>query len=107
MIELRAGDPLYLTRAASVQFSKPILFRLIRVLDWETYHGWVWLDGYELDKKGEAVARRSVFVQQAGIRVRRTAQMGQRQARSQTVDRGRAGAAQVSDRAAVLPAQVR
>ncbi|MEH1012746.1 hypothetical protein V6U90_06455 [Micromonospora sp. CPCC 206060] len=65
---LRAGDLLHLTRAASVQFVRPIRFRLIRVLGWETYHGWVWLDGYELDNDGDAVAQRAVFVQVAGLR---------------------------------------
>nr|WP_245730743.1 hypothetical protein [Micromonospora pallida] len=69
-MQLRAGDVLHLTRAASVQFHRPIMFRLIRVKDdWTTFDGWVWLDGYELDKKGNAVARRSVFVQWAGLRV--------------------------------------
>ncbi|MCX4387752.1 hypothetical protein OG777_12515 [Micromonospora peucetia] len=65
---LRAGDLLHLTRAASVQFVTPITFRLIRVLDQPTYHGWLWLDGYQLNKKGDAVARRELFVQHAGLR---------------------------------------
>lgn len=73
MTALRAGDLLHLTRAASVQFTQPIFFRLIRVHDWTTYDGWIWLDGYELDSMGAAVARRSVFVQKAGLRVGRTA----------------------------------
>ncbi|BCL15174.1 hypothetical protein GCM10017556_29130 [Micromonospora sagamiensis] len=69
-MRLRAGDVLHLTRAASVQFHRPIMFRLIRVKDdWTTFDGWVWLDGYQLDTKGNAVARRSVFVQWAGLRV--------------------------------------
>ncbi|MEH1013394.1 hypothetical protein V6U90_09805 [Micromonospora sp. CPCC 206060] len=69
MTDLRAGDVLHLTRAASVQFVTPILFRLIRVQqDWITYDGWVWLDGYEIRANGEAVARRSVFVQRSGLR---------------------------------------
>lgn len=63
----RAGDLLLLTRAASVQFLRPVRFRVIRVLDWPTYDGWVWLDGYRLDDRGDAVARRSVFVQPAGL----------------------------------------
>jgi hypothetical protein len=46
MTELQAGDLLHIGRAASVQFLNPIWFRLIRVLDWVTYDGWVWLDGY-------------------------------------------------------------
>ncbi|WP_434742138.1 hypothetical protein [Micromonospora sp. SH-82] len=65
---LRAGDLLHLTRAASVQFGTPIRFRLIRVLDLPTYQGWSWLDGYQVDERGEAVARRELFVRLAGIR---------------------------------------
>ncbi|WFE63193.1 hypothetical protein [Micromonospora sp. WMMD714] len=63
----RSGDVLYVTRAASVQFLKPITFRVIRVLDWPTYDGWLWLDGYQMNASGDAVSRRSIFVQQAGL----------------------------------------
>jgi hypothetical protein len=56
------------TRAASVQFVEPMLFRVIRVHDWPTYDGWVWLDGYELNAAGDAVERRSIFVQVSGLR---------------------------------------
>lgn len=54
---------------ASVQFAgdRRILFRVIRVMPWSTYEGWVWLDGYELNGSGEAVDRRSIFVQWAGL----------------------------------------
>lgn len=66
---LACGDLLHVTSAASVQFVRPILFRVIRVHeDWHTYHGWLWLDGYEVDARGDAVARRSIFVQPAGLR---------------------------------------
>jgi len=64
----RSGDVLHVTRAASVQFVEPMLFRVIRVHDWPTYDGWVWLDGYELNASGEAVERRSIFVQVNGLR---------------------------------------
>lgn len=64
----RSGDVLHVTRAASVQFLRPITFRVIRVHDWPTYDGWVWLDGYELNATGDAVNRRSIFVQSAGLR---------------------------------------
>lgn len=64
----RSGDVLYVTRAASVQFVEPLFFRVIRVHDWPTYDGWVWLDGYELNAAGEAVDRRSIFVQVNGLR---------------------------------------
>ncbi|KKK06272.1 MULTISPECIES: hypothetical protein [unclassified Micromonospora] len=63
----RSGDVLHVTRAASVQFFRPITFRVIRVLDWPTYDGWLWLDGYELNAAGDAINRRSIFVQQSGL----------------------------------------
>lgn len=63
----RSGDLLRVTRAASVQFTAPMLFRVIRVHDWSTYDGWAWLDGYELNGSGDAVDRRSIFVQLLGL----------------------------------------
>lgn len=64
----RSGDVLHVTREASVQFARPMLFRMIRVHDWPTYDGWVWLDGYQLNTAGDAVERRSIFVQIDGLR---------------------------------------
>ncbi|MEU7615385.1 hypothetical protein AB0M91_19310 [Micromonospora rifamycinica] len=63
----KAGDLVYVTRAASVQFIRPIWCRVIRVRDWITYDGWCWLDVYQLDARGDAVARRSIFVQPAKL----------------------------------------
>jgi len=63
----RSGDVLRVTRQASVQFTEPMLFRVIRVHDWQTYDGWVWLDGYQLNSAGDAVERRSIFVQLRGL----------------------------------------
>jgi len=63
----RSGDVLHVTRAASVQFSEPMMFRVIRVHDWHTYDGWAWLDGYQLNAVGDAVERRSIFVQVNGL----------------------------------------
>jgi hypothetical protein len=63
----RSGDVVRVTRAASVQFVEPMLFRVIRVHDWPTYEGWAWLDGYQLNSVGDAIARRSIFVQLAGL----------------------------------------
>jgi hypothetical protein len=65
----RAGDIVHITREASVQFVKPMMFRVIRVHDWPTYDGWMWLDGYQLNAAGDAVERRSIFVQQAGLKM--------------------------------------
>lgn len=62
-----AGDRLHITRAASVQFINPIVFRVIRCLDRPTYRGWVWLDGYQLNAAGDATARREIYVQLAGL----------------------------------------
>lgn len=63
------GTVIHLGAAASVQFAvRPIWFRLIRVMPNVTYNGWIWLDGYELNSGGEAVDRREVFVQIAGLR---------------------------------------
>jgi hypothetical protein len=63
----RPGDVLRVTRAASVQFSEPMMFRVIRVHDWQSPDGWAWLDGYELDSSGSAVQRRSIYVQVNGL----------------------------------------
>lgn len=65
----RAGDILWVDGRASVQFGgdRAIWFRVIRLHDWSTYDGWCWLDGYELEATGDAVARRSIFVQVGGL----------------------------------------
>ncbi|WP_307826363.1 hypothetical protein [Micromonospora humida] len=64
---IRPGDVLHLTRAASVQFIRPITVRVIRVLtDRHTYDGWLWIDAYELDAAGDAVRRRTLFLMPAG-----------------------------------------
>ncbi|GGM48231.1 hypothetical protein GCM10011608_36320 [Micromonospora sonchi] len=58
-----------LTRAASVQFRQPILVRVIRELTARrTYHGWAWVDCYVLDRYGDAVDKRQLFVMPAGLR---------------------------------------
>lgn len=76
----RSGDVLEITREASVQFSKPMRFRVIRVLDWPTYTGWVWLDGYQLNDDGDAIDRRSIFVQVHGLRYVSRARSGRESA---------------------------
>lgn len=73
----RSGDILCVTRTASVQFAEPLYFRVIRVHDWPTYDGWVWLDGYELNARGDAIERRSIFVQVDGLRQIEAAPSGQ------------------------------
>lgn len=69
---MKTGDLLHLTRAASPQFVRPILFRLIKVrAEPDTYHGWVWMEGYQLDARGNAVVRRDLYVRKAGVRLLR------------------------------------
>ncbi|WP_430500943.1 hypothetical protein ACQRWP_04520 [Micromonospora trifolii] len=46
----------------------PIRFRLIRILPLVTYDGWAWLDGYQVDRNGLAIARREIYVQPAQLR---------------------------------------
>lgn len=66
-MQFRAGDLLQVTRDASVQFLEPIIFRVIRVQNRSAYDGWAWLDGYQLNPAGDAVERRSIFVQVDGL----------------------------------------
>ncbi|WFE65520.1 hypothetical protein [Micromonospora sp. WMMD714] len=81
----RPGDLLIVDRAASVQFAgeRALRLRVVSVCDRPTYDGWVWLTGYVLDRRGEATAKREVFVQLAGLRPAPTtppAQVRKRQA---------------------------
>ncbi|MDG4758009.1 hypothetical protein [Micromonospora sp. WMMD710] len=67
--EVRSGDLLHLTRAASPQFVRPITVWVIRALsDRHTYDGWLWIDAYQLGRNGDAVARRELYLMPAGAR---------------------------------------
>jgi hypothetical protein len=68
---LTAGTVLHIGRECSVQFAgtRALRLRLVSVDDKPTYPGWVWLTGYVLDARGDATAKREVYVQRAGIRV--------------------------------------
>ncbi|MEV4662614.1 hypothetical protein AB0J85_11740 [Micromonospora echinofusca] len=83
---MRSGDVLHLTRSASPQFVRPIVVRVIRVLtDWHTYHGWCWIDGYQLNARGDAVDRRSLYVRCEGVRWRTATPVSPAQARRRRV----------------------
>ncbi|RKR88118.1 hypothetical protein BDK92_2425 [Micromonospora pisi] len=64
------GDLVVVGKAASVQFGgeQGFTFRITAVDKRLTYPGWVWLTGYVLDAKGEAVTRREIFVLIEGLR---------------------------------------
>ena len=70
---LRPGEVVIVGSAASVQFAgrHGFPFRVIHVDARPTYDGWAWLDGYQLDSRGQAVARRKIFVRRSGL-VRRS-----------------------------------
>ncbi|MGX7676786.1 hypothetical protein [Plantactinospora sp. DSM 117369] len=61
------------TGRASVQFagSRALIFRVVQVDPKPTYYGWAWITGYVLDQSGEAVDRRDIFVQPAGLQILR------------------------------------
>lgn len=67
---LRCGDVIRVDGRASVQFagSRALTLRVLRVDEKPTYYGWCWLTGYVLDLNGEAVDKREIFVQPAGLR---------------------------------------
>lgn len=81
----RSGDVLRVTKTASVQFAQPMLFRVIRVHEWSTYEGWAWLDGYQLNNSGDAIERRSIFVQLNGLQPGYTGQGLRASARAHAV----------------------
>ncbi|MEV5764734.1 hypothetical protein AB0L34_09175 [Micromonospora sp. NPDC052213] len=63
------GDLLVVDGRASVQFAgdRALTFRVVSVSDQPTYAGWIWLTGYVLDRRGNATAKREIYVQLAGL----------------------------------------
>jgi hypothetical protein len=63
------GEVVLIGASASVQFAGKhgFRFRVIAVDVKPTYDGWVWLDGYQLDGRGQAIARRKIFVRRSGL----------------------------------------
>lgn len=66
----QTGDLLRIDGRASVQFAgnRSLTFRVVSVCDRPTYAGWVWLTGYVINRRGQATAKREVYVQLAGLR---------------------------------------
>jgi hypothetical protein len=65
----RPGQIVQIGRPASVQFNQPFPFRVIGVNPKTTCEGWVYLDGYQLNIRGEAIERRTLFVQLNGVQL--------------------------------------
>lgn len=65
------GAVLWLGPDAGIQWRiRPIAFLLVRVLDLGTWWaGTVYLDGYEVDDRGVAAARRTAFVIREGVKL--------------------------------------
>ncbi|MEU4645086.1 hypothetical protein [Micromonospora sp. NPDC023814] len=63
------GDLLVVDGRASVQFAgeRALTFRVVSVSDQPTYAGWIWLTGYVLNRRGEAIDKREIYVQLAGL----------------------------------------
>ncbi|MCM0676887.1 hypothetical protein NCC78_19665 [Micromonospora phytophila] len=63
------GDLIVVDGRASVQFAgdRALTFRVVSVSDQPTYAGWIWLTGYVLNHRGEATAKREVYVQLTGL----------------------------------------
>ncbi len=48
---------------------RPLTVRIIRELtDRHPPYGWTWIEGYELNPKGVALAKRELFVLREGVR---------------------------------------
>ncbi len=64
------GDLLRIDGDAPVQFAgdRALTFRVVSVCDRPTYHGWIWLTGYVINRRGTATAKREIYVQLAGLR---------------------------------------
>jgi hypothetical protein len=82
----QSGDVIQLGKGCGVPWEYlPTLVRVIRMHDWTTSQGMAWIDVYQLNADGDAVARRSVYVQVSGIKWLNTAPgtLGRRRPRNE------------------------
>ncbi|MFY1687334.1 hypothetical protein [Plantactinospora sp. WMMB782] len=63
------GEVIGVGAAASTQFggNRKLVLRVITIDSRPTYYGWCWVVGYVLDRAGEAVEKRELFVRVAGL----------------------------------------
>jgi hypothetical protein len=66
----KPGEVFRVDGRASVQFDgdRALVFRVSKVSQAPTYHGWLWLSGYVLGLDGQAVEHREIYVQRLGLR---------------------------------------
>ncbi|MEV4711549.1 hypothetical protein [Micromonospora sp. NPDC049374] len=64
------GDLLRVDGRASVQFAggRALTLRVVSTSDRHAYDGWIWLTGYVIDRRGNATAKRELYVRLAGLR---------------------------------------
>ncbi|MGC4771522.1 hypothetical protein ACLQ25_21440 [Micromonospora sp. DT44] len=82
---MKPGDVVLIGAACSPQFtgSRALMLRLVSVGEPDPYHDWIWITGYVLDARGDATAKREVYVMKAGVVIqRRTAPAGEQPRRS-------------------------
>jgi hypothetical protein len=67
----KPGEVLKVDGRASVQFGgdRRLVLRVTSVSDKPTYDGWAWITGCVLNRRGEAVERRELFVQLDGLQL--------------------------------------
>lgn len=65
------GSVVLVDADCSVQFTGPraLRVRVMSVDDRTNYPGWVWLTGYVLGPTGQAVDKRQLYVQAAGLKL--------------------------------------
>jgi hypothetical protein len=65
--DLQPGDVLLIGPAASPKFTEPFRLRLHAVVERLAPPGWCFVDGDVLDERGNAIQRRTIFVQVRGL----------------------------------------
>ncbi|MGV9210258.1 hypothetical protein ACTFTM_00165 [Micromonospora sp. RB23] len=84
---VKPGDVVQVAAACSPQFTgnRALMLRIVSVGETDPYHDWIWITGYVLDARGNATAKREVYVMKAGLVVQgRTAPAGVQPRRSRS-----------------------
>ncbi|MGC4773357.1 hypothetical protein ACLQ25_30855 [Micromonospora sp. DT44] len=70
---MKSGDIVLVGAACSPQFTgdRALMLRVVSVGEADPYHDWIWITGYVLDMRGNAIAKREVYVMKAGLVIQR------------------------------------